>query len=260
MKDLQALLIDLDGVLYVGDDPIPGARDAVAALRRGGLALRFVTNTTVHPRARILESLHRLGFAVEAHELTTPAALAVAHCRQRGHRRVALLLLDEVKQDFAELEESVGEVDAVVVGDLGSHFDYAVLNQAFRRLMDGAELVALQKNRYWRTPEGLSLDVGPFVAALEYAARTRAFVVGKPSPDFFATVLDGIPVDARYAAMVGDDIESDVGGAQAAGLRGILVRTGKYRADAVNASGITPTVTVGSIADVARLLAGVSER
>src|SRR5699024_3852450 len=140
----------------------------------------------------------------------TPAALAVAHCRQRGHRRVALLMADEVKQDFADLEEAVGDVDAVVVGDLGVRFDYAVLNRAFRRLMAGAELVALQKNRYWRTPDGLSLDVGPFVAALEYAARTRAVIVGKPSPDFFATVLDGVPVDARCAAMVGDDVESDI--------------------------------------------------
>jgi HAD superfamily hydrolase (TIGR01458 family) len=173
---------------------------------------------------------------------------------------VALLLADEVKQDFAELEEAVADVDAVVVGDLGERFSYAVLNQAFRRLMDGAELVALQKNRYWRTPGGLSLDVGPFVAALEYAARTRAFVVGKPSAGFFQTVLDGVPVEARHAAMVGDDVESDVGGAQAAGLRGILVRTGKYRADAVAASGVTPTATVGSIADVPGLLAGGRRR
>jgi hypothetical protein len=79
-------------------------------------------------------------------------------------------MADEVKEDFAELEDAVDDVDAVVVGDLGERFDYAVLNQAFRRLMDGAELVALQKNRYWRTQDGLSLDVGPFVAALEYAA------------------------------------------------------------------------------------------
>ena len=260
MRDLQALLLDLDGVLYVGDELIPGARETVAALRSRGLALRFVTNTTVHPRARVLESLQRLGFAVEPHELATPAALAVAHCRRRGHRRVALLMADAVKEDFAELEEAGGDVDAVVVGDLGSRFDYAVLDRAFRQLMDGAELVALQKNRYWRTPDGLSLDVGPFVAALEFAAGTRAIVVGKPSSDFFESVLVGLSVDARRAAMIGDDVESDIGGAQAAGLRGILVRTGKYRAEAVEASGITPTATVDSIADVPGLLAGAGRR
>jgi HAD superfamily hydrolase (TIGR01458 family) len=256
MQDVRALLLDLDGVLYVEDEPLPGARDAVASLRALGLELRFVTNTTTRPRRGILEGLHRLGFDVEAHELATPARLAVDHCRQRGHRRVALLMADAVKEDFAELEEA-GEdgADAVVVGDLGSEFGYDVLNGAFRQVMDGAELIALQKNRFWRTRDGLSLDVGPFVAALEYAADTHATVVGKPSAAFFETVLAGIPAEPREAAMVGDDVESDVGGAQSAGLAGILVRTGKYRRDSVAASGVTPAQTVDSIAEVPELLA-----
>ena len=256
LRAVRAVLIDLDGVLYVGEDPVPGARAAVAALRAGGFALRFVTNTTTHPRRRVLARLRRLGFAVQPDELATPAALAVEYCRRRGHRRVALLMRDAVKEDFADLEEATGDADAVIVGDLGADFDYATLNRAFRQLVNGAELVALQKNRFWRTPDGLSLDVGPFVAALEYAARTRALVVGKPSQEFFQTVLAGIPAEADRAAMIGDDIESDVGGAQAAGLSGILVRTGKYRADAVAASGITPTAIVDSIADVPELLLG----
>ena len=116
--------------------------------------------------------------------------------------------------------------------------------------------MALQKNRYWRTPDGLSLDVGPVVAALEYASGRDAVVVGKPAPEFFATVLAGVGAAAAAAVMVGDDVESDVGGAQRAGLTGILVRTGKYRADAVAASGIRPFATVDSIADVPPLLGG----
>jgi HAD superfamily hydrolase (TIGR01458 family) len=254
MGAVRALLIDLDGVLYVEDDVLPGARRAVEALRSEGVDLRFVTNTTTRPRRAILERLGRFGFAVEPGELATPAALAVAYCRRRGHRRVALLMPDEVKEDFAPLVEADEGVEAVVVGDLGAGFGYPVLDRAFRHLMDGAELVALQKNRYWRTPDGLSLDVGPFVAALEYAARTEAIVVGKPSPEFFHTVLAGIPAEPHVAAMVGDDIESDVGGAQAAGLAGILVRTGKYREAALAASGIRPWAIVDSIADVPPLL------
>jgi ribonucleotide monophosphatase NagD (HAD superfamily) len=144
---------------------------------------------------------------------------------------VAPLTADEVKEDFAELEEAVGAVDAVVVGDLGERFDYAVLNDAFRRLMDGAELVALQKNRFWRTPTGCR-----WTSVRSWRRWSTRHV------------------RARRAVMVGDDVESDVGGAQAAGLGGILVRTGKYRADAVAASGITPTATVDSIADVPKLL------
>jgi HAD superfamily hydrolase (TIGR01458 family) len=120
--------------------------------------------------------------------------------------------------------------------------------------MDGAELVALQKNRFWLTPEGLSLDVGPFVAALEYATGRTAHVVGKPARAFFLQPLSELGVEPRAALMVGDDIHSDIGGALDAGLRAVLVRTGKYRADVVGASGIDPTAVVDSIAGVPALL------
>jgi HAD superfamily hydrolase (TIGR01458 family) len=254
--DPQALLLDLDGVLYVEDEPVDGARDAVADLRARGLALRFVTNTTSRPRRQILERLHRLGFEVAEEELSTPAALAVAHCIEHDRRRAMLLVRDDVKEDFVDLDEVDERVEAVVVGDLGEAFGYEVLNRAFGHVMDGAELIALQKNRYWLTPDGLALDVGPFVAALEYATRRDAFVVGKPSKDFFATILAGIPAEPAAAAMVGDDVESDVGGALDAGLAGILVRTGKYRDDALRESGVEPTAVVDSIADVPALLGG----
>jgi HAD superfamily hydrolase (TIGR01458 family) len=250
----RALLVDLDGVLYVEEEPIAGARDAIDRLRSAGIGLRFVTNTTTHSRAETLAKLSRLGFQVQTAELVTPAALAVRHCRERGHRRVALLMGEAVKEDFSELEESVGAVDAVIMGDLGDEYGYAVLNRAFRLVMDGAELVALQKNRFWLTASGLSLDVGPFVAAIEYATGRDAVVVGKPSTAFFELALGDLGAPAQDAAMVGDDLESDVGGALRAGLAGVLVRTGKYRAEIVRESDIEPTVTVDSIRDVPGLL------
>jgi HAD superfamily hydrolase (TIGR01458 family) len=178
--DPDALLIDLDGVLYVEDEPVAGAGEAVERLRRAGLRLRFVTNTTSRSRPATLEKLCGLGFSVAREELITPAALAVRHCAEHGLRRVALLMNDEGKRDFAALEEDDEHPQAVIVGDLGERFGYSALNHAFRLLMDGAELVALQKNRYWLREDGLSLDVGPFVAALEYGADCEAYVVGKP--------------------------------------------------------------------------------
>jgi HAD superfamily hydrolase (TIGR01458 family) len=250
----SAVLLDLDGVLYVGDEPVAGAHAAVGALRDRGLALRFVTNTTTRSRADTIDKLGRLGFAVGEPEVVTPAALAVAHCRERGHRRVALIMADAVKRDFAGLDEVGAHADAVIVGDLGEGFAYAPLNLAFRLVMDGAELIALQKNRFWMTPDGLSLDAGPFVAALEYATGQDAFVVGKPAAGFFASVLAGLGVGAGEAVMVGDDVESDVGGALAAGLRGVLVRTGKFREDRLRASGVRPTAIVDAIGDVPALL------
>lgn len=249
LPPLAAVLIDLDGVLYVEEHAVPGAARAVDELRASGLRLRFVTNTTSRSRRSIVDRLERLGFAAPGEEVVTPAALAVAHCRRRGHRRVNLLMNEAVKEDFTELQEASDDVDAVVVGDLGRGFTYDVLNEAFRQVMDGAELVALQKNRYWRTAGGLSLDVGAFVAALEYATARDAVVVGKPAAGFFAAVLAELGVGARDAAMVGDDVESDVGGALEAGLAGVLVRTGKFREEAVRRSGVEPTLTIDSIAD-----------
>jgi HAD superfamily hydrolase (TIGR01458 family) len=251
---VRALLIDLDGVLYVEDDPIPGAVEAVEQLRQRALRLRFVTNTTAHSRKRTLDKLARLGFAVADEELVTPAVLAVRHCLERGCRRVALIMNDEVKHDFAALQETERGSEAVIIGDLGEAFSYEVLNHAFREVMNGAELVALQKNRYWLRADGLSLDVGPFVAAIEFATGREAYVVGKPARGFFEQVLEDLEVDAEEAAMVGDDVESDVAGALRVGLAAILVRTGKYREDRVRESGVEATAVVGSIVDVPALL------
>ena len=254
LRGVTALLIDLDGVLYVEDDPVPGAVDAVNRLQEGGMALRFVTNTTAHSRDRTFEKLTRLGFPVAEDELVTPAALAVRHCHERGHERVALVMNEEVKRDFAGLHETSSDADAVIVGDLGPAFGYDVLNHAFRQVMDGAELIALQKNRYWMRTDGLSLDVGPFVAALEFATDSEAYVVGKPARAFFAEVLADLDSTAEVTAMIGDDVEADIGGALNAGLGAILVRTGKYRERQARESGIEPTVVVDSIADVPSLL------
>jgi HAD superfamily hydrolase (TIGR01458 family) len=251
----RAVLLDIDGVLHVGEEPIAGAPAALAQLRELGVGVRLVTNTTSKSRAQIVAQLRGLGFEIETHEVLTPAALAVRHCQERGHRRVQLLVGEALREDLAELPAANGgRVDAVVLGDLGDGFTAEVLNAAFRQLMDGAELVALQHNRYWRRSDGLALDVGAYSAALEYGAATEAVVVGKPARAFFAAALADLDEQADAAVMVGDDVEADVGGALAAGLRGILVRTGKYRDELLESSGVTPTEIVDSIADVPALL------
>jgi HAD superfamily hydrolase (TIGR01458 family) len=254
LEGVEGLLLDLSGVIYVQDEAVPGAAEALERLRADGLPIRLVTNTTMRPRRSILERLERLGIEADPDELITPATLAKRRCEEAGYESVALVVLDELREDLEGLQEKGGSADAVIVGDLGDRWDYDVLNDAFRRLMDGAELIALQKNRYWETAEGLSLDAGPFVSALEYATGREAEVIGKPSGSFFELALSELGVRVDRAAMVGDDVEADVGGAMDAGLAGILVRTGKYREDLVRKSGIEPTATVDSIADVPDLL------
>ncbi len=257
--DPFGILLDIDGVLYVGDEPIPGAREALGALRQLG-AVRLVTNTTSRCRREVFEHLVELRFEVALEEVLTPAAMAVRYCRERGFKSVSLLVSEALREDLAPLErESSGTwTDALILGDLGRGFDADVLNGAFRRLMDGAELIALQHNRYWRRSDGLALDVGAYAAALEYASGRESVVVGKPAREFFHAAMDDMRVER--AVMVGDDVEADVGGAMAAGLPGVLVRTGKYREDALEASGVTPTAIADSIADVPELVAEMLAR
>ena len=244
---VKGLLVDLDGTLYVGDEPVEGAREAIETLRSSGLALRYVTNTTRKPRRAVREHLVSLGFRVEEAEIFTPARAAAGLI---GERSCYPLVDESLLEDLSDITLDEDRPDYVLVGDLGEGFTYDRLNAAFSRLMDGAELLALQKNRYWRTDERLSLDAGPFVAALEYASGKIATVVGKPERDFFRLALEDMGLEPHEVAMVGDDAESDVAGAQAAGLGGILVRTGKYRPGSEG----TPDLILESVADLPEAL------
>jgi HAD superfamily hydrolase (TIGR01458 family) len=235
------VLLDIDGVLYVGDEPIAGAHEALERLREQSAGLRLVTNTTSRSRRQVGKHLAELGFETTVEEILTPAAMAVRHCEERGHSSVELIVSDGLREDLAALGSAVesergggrpgAPIDALILGDVGDRFDAQLLNHVFRLMMDGAELIALQHNRYWRRSDGMALDVGAYAAALEYATRSEAIVVGKPSPEFFAAAL--AELELEQAVMVGDDVEADVGGAMAAGLAGVLVRTGKFRQDAL---------------------------
>lgn len=218
----------MDGTLYVGGEPVDGAREALDRLKSSGIAIRYVTNTTRKPRSAIHEQLSSLGFEVEEDEIFTPARTATLLI---GDRSCFPLVDESLYQDLGGVRLTDNSPDYVLVGDLGEGFSYGPLNEAFQLLMEGAELLALQKNRYWRAGDGLSLDAGPFVVALEYASGKAATVVGKPEESFFRLALEEMNLKPREVAMVGDDPESDVAGARAAGLRGFQVRTGKYRSE-----------------------------
>ena len=226
---IKGLLLDLDGTLYVGEEPVPGAREAVQRLKAAGLALRYVTNTTRMPRRAVVERLRALGFEATEDKVFTPARAAA---RLMRNKRCLALVDGSLLEDLKGITLTEESPDFVLVGDLGEGFTYARLDAAFKCLMNGARLVALQKNRYWRTPGGLSLDAGPFVAALEFATGEQAAVVGKPEEAFFRSALEDLRLEAGEVAMVGDDVEADVAGAKRAGLLGIQVRTGKWRSDA----------------------------
>jgi HAD superfamily hydrolase (TIGR01458 family) len=254
---IDGLLLDIDGVLSVSWEPIPGSIDAMDAFRRAGLPICLITNTTTHPRAELAQVLNDAGFSIAPDEVMTAVTATAAYLRAaHPGARVFVLSDGDARADMegVALTDRPDDADVVVLGGASKDFTYPAVNAVFRRLMDGAALVAMHRNLYWRTAGGLELDAGAYVAGLEAATGREAVVCGKPSAAYFAAALDVLEYEPEQTWMVGDDVEADVGGAMDAGLAGILVRTGKYREDLVNESGIEPTATVDSIADVPELL------
>ena len=253
-----ALLLDLDGTLYTDAGPLPGAVEALAELRRRGVPFRYVTNTTRRSSRRLAERLTGYGFAVAPGEIITAVMAGVALLASRGVRRVAAYVAPETVEDFARFDLAGERPEAVVVGDMGDAWDFRTLNRAFHQLMDGADLLALQRDRYWLKGDALVLDAGPFVVALEYATGKTAALCGKPSAAFYRAALASLPPPAaaapRDVVMVGDDLWGDVEGAQRAGLSAWMVRTGKFREDVVAASGIKPDRIIASVAELPGLL------
>ncbi len=250
----RAFLFDLDGTLYTDAGAIPGAVAAIAELRRRGLPVRFVTNTTRRSRRLLAERLAGYGIPARPEDVTTSVMGGVALLRERGIRRVAAFVADATLEDLKDFDLASPDPQAVMVGDLGDEWDFARLNRAFHFLMDGAELIALHRDRYWLRGDGLALDAGPFVVALEFATGKTAAVCGKPSAAFYRAAVAALgnraPASLRDVVMVGDDLWGDVQGAQAAGLTAWMVGTGKFREDALRESGITPDRIVSSVAEL----------
>jgi HAD superfamily hydrolase (TIGR01458 family) len=258
VASVRAVLIDVDGVLTVSWKPLPGAVEALRAVRDAGLGVVLVTNTTSRSRASIAGSLADAGFPVGAEDILTAPAATAAHL---AGARVALLNSGDVAEDLEgvtlvgdEGDDGAETPDVVLLGGAGPEFGYEALNRAFGRLQRGARLVAMHRNLYWRTEDGLQLDAGAFLAGLEAAAGVEAEVTGKPSRAFFEAALGRLGAGAHEALMVGDDVEHDVLAAQRLGITGVLVRTGKFLPETLERASGAPDHVLDSFADLPALL------
>lgn len=299
LKEVEGLLIDLDGVVYISNKPIEGAAEAIARLKSNNIHLRFVTNTST----KSLDSLHKkmtgMGLPIEKHEIISAVQACVLYLRgiavphpsgwdkseskptiNGGAPTCYLVLTEDAKKEFAEFEQTDDKPDYVVIGDLDQSSDqsgvrrprltaprnkrvvgrgrptpqngwsYDLLNKIFNMLISGSKLIALHKGKFWQTDDGLTLDIGVFVAGLEYVTGQSATVIGKPSKTFFEMALKDLGVPANRAAMIGDDLDNDIAGAQAVGMKAILVKTGKYREELVKRSKVRADGVVEAIANL----------
>jgi HAD superfamily hydrolase (TIGR01458 family) len=248
---VRGVLFDVDGTLMNADRAILGAARALERLRARGIPFRLTTNISRRPRAATAAILRREGFAVDDGEVLVPAVLARRRILDSGKTRAAFLLPSEARADFDGVVEDETRPDWVVVGDLGGEFTWERLNRAFGWLRGGARLLALHRNRFWDNGrDGIVLDAGPFVAALEYASGASAELTGKPARGFFALALSELGVEPAAALVVGDDLEADCAGARAAGCRAALVLTGKTGRGDVAGAAHRPDLVLGSVADL----------
>jgi HAD superfamily hydrolase (TIGR01458 family) len=255
----KLILLDLDGTLYIGDQQITGAVNAVAQLRARGFQLRFLTNTTTKSQAELVAQMRAMDFSVNDNELISApvaAKLELHSLQQKRNRplRIWAVVADAIKVDFSEFIWDEVTPDFIVLGDIGERWDLQLINRLFNAMHNGAELIALHKNRFWQTTDGLKADIGFFVAGLEYTNSKTAYIMGKPNRDFFQRVLDSAGITAQDTMMIGDDIDTDVGGAQAMGIKGCLVKSGKFRQSYADQSHVKPDVVIESVADLNAIL------
>ncbi len=250
-QGIRGVLLDVDGTLLAGHRAIAGAAEAVERIRRARVVVRFTTNTTRRPRSSVAGALDAAGIRADTSEVLAPAILARRRILDSKRTRASLLVPEGSREDFDGVQADDDRPDWVVVGDLGPEFTFERLNRAFHALRAGAGLIALQKNRAWDAGErGILLDAGPFVAALEYAARVEAEVVGKPSREFFELALSEVGLGASEVLVVGDGVETDGIGAAAAGCCLALVCTGRFDPADLARSGIRPDLLLDSIASL----------
>ena len=242
-KKIKGFLLDLDGVLYVIDKPIEGAQNSLKKLK-DRFSVRFITNTTTKPRKVVYQKLVHMGFDVEEEEIFS-ALEATKQFLKEKDAGAFLILTDIALEDMKDIKKQ--PVDYVVIGDARDNFTYENMNKAFRYLIEGAELIAAAKNKYFRDKDGkLSLDCGAFIVGLEFATGKKAKLIGKPNRDFFLMAVGSMGLKPEEVAVVGDDIESDVKGGMDAGLKGILVKTGKFTPEDLK-KGIKPDLIVEDI-------------
>lgn len=254
MHDI-GILFDLDGVIYQGDSLISGAKESINLLRQHNIPCRFITNTTRMTKKNLVTKLQAMGLTLEVNEVFAAPHAAVEYCKNMKYTTIDLVVPDnEMEEDFIDFDLHAENPQAIVLGDMGNLFTFDLLNALFKKILNGAEIVAMHKNKYWHSGNGLTLDLGAFVAALEFATEKEAVVIGKPNPHLFQLAVKPWGLSFQSIYMVGDDIGGDIGGANNVGMQSILVKTGKYREESLKRSEITPDFIINSVADLPELL------
>nr|XP_042895631.1 phospholysine phosphohistidine inorganic pyrophosphate phosphatase [Parasteatoda tepidariorum] len=229
-SEIKGILLDITGVLYESGNSgaILGSVNAIQRIQSLHIPFRLVTNETQRTNSSLVSKLNSFGYSFSEQQIISPG-IATANYLNKHSLRPFLLVHPDILPEFHNSERT--NPNCVVVGDAADYFSYENVNEAFKVLMKSEKplLISMGKGKYYKEKDELVMDLGGYTVALEYAAGVEAKVIGKPSPDYFLSALNEMGVKPEEAVMVGDDISSDVHAAQKCGMKGVLVRTGKFR-------------------------------
>ena len=252
---ISGFLIDLEGVLYSDNKLIEGAIETIKTIRKNNFKIRFLTNTTNAPVKQILEKLKNFNFDIVKEEIFSPIIAAKNYLTQNNLKKICLITDPSLVKEFDKFEINQKNPDAIILGDIYKNFNWVILDNAFKLINENnCRLIALHKNKYCNRDGRISLDLGAFVCAIEYASGIKAKVMGKPEKKFFNLAIEDMGVPINQVLVIGDDIVSDIKGAKDIGIKTIQVKTGKYQETDSDNKFTQPDERVESIVDVVNLL------
>ena len=250
LNNFKGLLIDLEGVIYSGEEAIDGSIETIEKLKKK-FKIRYLTNTTTTSRNLIFQKLLNLNLSVNEEDIFTPSIAINAFLKDKMIKNISLIANEKINSDFKEFNINSNNPDAVIMGDIYKDFNWDKLNNAFELLLKKeCLLIALHKNKYCKRNNKIALDLGPFVNALEYASSKKAIIIGKPEKNFFDLAINSLSLNKNETVMIGDDIVSDIEGAKSNNIKAIQVRTGKFQSNDESDNFIQPDYRINSIADL----------
>ena len=250
---MKPLLIDLDGVLRIGKNLAEGFQEFLNFLYKTGRQACVISNSTLSNAEMVKKFFAENGIDFRLPMMTS--ADATLQYVTNNYNSAAVFCSEPVLSMFLKIQNHENP-EAVVLGDLGKDWDFKTINTIFKLVYNGADLIAMQKNRFWKTPEdGLLIDAGAFVTAIEFATQKEAILIGKPSPIYFKSGLKlmGLPESNEFI-MLGDDLETDIEGANKLGAWSILIYTGKTTYPLPAGAKVEPTFEADNLLDVIKLL------
>ena len=254
-SNIKGLLLDLEGVVYEGDKLVNGALNAINKLLSYNLKIKYLTNTTVTPRKQILKKLLKFKLSIIETDIFTPPIAANIFLKKNKISKIFLLTNQLLQEDFKEFSIDKVKPEAIILGDLYKAFNWEKLNEVFQRIHNNDILIiALHKNKYCKRENKIGLDLGPFVAALEYATSKKFILIGKPEQNFFNLAIEDMGLSKKEVLMIGDDIFADIGGAKNNSIPSIQVRTGKFQKKDETNSQLQPDYRINSIVDLPNIL------